>query len=125
MIISRQLEEGKNLLRGKETLKIKQLIRTGRSCTAVVTNGKGKEERLTITDMWNQKIILANSVKEIPKEAKKKVVEANPKAKISSKEEPLMAAVVTVERAGGIATYYYTNKGPIRSSWQRNKSVAN
>lgn len=120
MIISRQLEEGQDLVRGNETLHIKQLIRTGRSCTAVITNSKGKEERLSITDMWNQKISIAGfdkKAKEIPK-AKQPKIAAPVKTKKSAEE--LIVIVKKVPRANGISTIYYSNRGPIISSWQRN-----
>jgi hypothetical protein len=103
------------LARGKESLKIKSLIRTGRSCTAVVTNGKGKEEKLSITDMWNQKITILNPDKKIPettktkKELKKAPVEY--KGKIRKHE---------VKRADGVATTYYGEDNSILFSyWKR------
>ena len=122
MIVSRQLKEGLTLVRGKESLKIKSLIRTGRSCTAVVTNAKGKEEKLTITDMWNQKVSILNPEKEIP--AKAKVVkETKPvKAKVVQIKKPAEKLVVItheLHRANGIATVYYDSKGRLTSSWKR------
>lgn len=118
MIISRQLKEDMNLSRGKEILKIKCLIKTGRSTTALVINGKGKEEKLTITDMWNQKIAIINPEKETAVVKTKKVEKVvAPKAKKPA--ERLVVITHEVQRANGIATVYYTNTGRIVSSWKR------
>ncbi len=126
MIISRQLQEKQELARGKEILKIKQLIRTGRSCTAVCINAKGIEEKLTITDMWNQKISIVgfDKKKEIPAIAKQPKATAPIKTvKTKKSAEELIVIVQKVPRANGIATIYYSNQGPIRSSWQRNATA--
>lgn len=110
-IISRQLKENMKLLRGKETLVIKSLIRTGRSCTAVVKNSKGKEEKLTITDMWNQKVSIADGVDKPKKEAK---------VPIKRKETKLQIKRVETARGKGIHTAYYDASGkPLFSSWKR------
>jgi len=147
MIISRQLEEGMTLMRGKESLKIRTIVRTGRSCTAVVKNSKGKIENLTITDMWNQKISIYNPDKKITvkkvKPPKKEKVEVNKTTlvvreamKIVSKDVRAPLAVrqglvppiknteplnkVEIQRGKGIATIYFKKNGtPLCTSWKR------
>ncbi len=112
MIVSRYLKEGMTLLRGKENLSIKKLIKTGNRCTAVVINGKGEEEKLSISDMWAQKVTMADSkTKELPKEAKEKKAPIDKGAPIRTHE---------VKRANGIATTFYAKDGSILSSaWKR------
>lgn len=129
MIISRQLEEGMTLVRKDENLTIKTLVRTGRSCTAVVLNKKGKEEKLTITDMWNQKVRILNPEKKIPEAvAKKPLLKPVVKTKTvteAKKEKPAKKAgssliVTEVKRANGVATIYHKKDGSLFcSSWKR------
>jgi hypothetical protein len=119
MIISRQLKTGMTLVRGKESFKIKELIRTGRSCTAVVNGKNGKEERLSITDMWNQKISIFNPDKKIMK-----VEKAEKPAKVEKTKK--MIPVVSLrkeesQRGKGITTTYFKKDGSVfSSSWKRN-----
>jgi hypothetical protein len=116
MIVSRFLKEKMTLVRGKENLTIKTLIKTGRSCTAVCINGKGKEEKLSITDMWNQKITILNPDKKIPET--KKVV----KEKQEPKEKGIPVKKTEVERAGGVCTTYYAKDGSVLwSAWNRTR----
>ena len=73
--------------------------------------------------MWNQKISIVGfdkkkDVKQIPAIAKQPKETAPVKTKKSAEEE-LIVIVQKVPRANGIATIYYSNKGPIVSSWQR------
>ena len=125
MIISRQLEEGMTLVRKDKNLTVKELIRTGRSCTAVVINEKGKEEKLTITDMWNQKVTILNPDKKIPAiaMAKKPVLKpvVEPKKEKPAKKAGLKSEVkiTEVKRANGIATLYHNKNGLLFSSWKR------
>jgi hypothetical protein len=130
-IISRQLKEKMILVRGKETLKITQLVRTGRSCTAVVTNAKGKEERLTISDMWNQKISIQDPDKKMPEKTKakavkptKKVLKPAKKEKAKKEKAPKMEPLLIkeVKRANGVARHTFLKGGmPLYSSWQRTR----
>lgn len=122
-IISRQLEEKMTLVRGKESLKIKTLVRTGRSCTAVVVNGKGKEEKLTISDMWNQKISILDPKKKMPEP--KKVVVVKPKKEEKKKGTPVKKVPLKkteIKRANGISTTLYKKDGTVLySSWKRTR----
>lgn len=118
------------LVRGKETFKIKELIRTGRSCTAVIKNAKGKEERLSITNMWEQKISILNPDKKIPvKKVEEKKVVIKPVKAEKVKPEPAKAKVVPAveplrkeefKRGKGICTIYLRKDGTVISnSWKR------
>jgi surface antigen len=128
MIISRQLEEGMTLVRKDKNLTVKELIRIGRSCTAVVINENGKEEKLTITDMWNQKVTILNPDKKIPAIAmsKKQSLKPTVKSVETKKEKQTKKAgiksevkITEVKRANGIATLYHNKNGLLFSSWKR------
>lgn len=123
MIVSRDLKKGLSLQRGKEILTVKSLIKTGRSCTAVCLNAKGKTENLNITYMWNHKMAI---VKEKKVEKKITVTEiTNPKKQIvkavvpTKTATPLKKELVT---PNGITNIYFKPDGTILcSSWQRKK----
>ena len=141
-IISRELEKGVVLLRDGQTLIVQSVEKIGRAITATVKSQKGIEH-LTISDLWAQKVSLAEA------HSKKKAVKGKTKPKAaalfdiderkkavspSKKEDPApikkkkkktadeTSLVIKTKRAKGEATIGYGQEGEVLwTYWKRTR----